>query len=114
MKEHEIGSHCGDNAQRWAEQFCERFPEMDEGLMHTWFANAIEVSSDVRNATEHESDSAQVNPSLEEFLFELTELSRKYHLAINGEPDLFVMEVEDYEIVYFCDDDSRLCIGIEE
>ena len=56
----------------------------------------------------------QVKPGLEEFLFELTELSRKYHLAINGEPDLFVMEVEDYEIVYFCDDDSRLCIGIEE
>lgn len=57
MSEPGLLEYCGDNAARWAEAFC-RIKEMqgwgaadiDEGLMITWFANAIEHSSQVRSA----------------------------------------------------------------
>lgn len=29
------------DAQDWAEAFCKLFPQMDEGLMLTWFAGAL-------------------------------------------------------------------------
>ena len=42
----------GDNARKWAEAFqqivVDKGLTIDEGLMITWFANAIEHSSDVR------------------------------------------------------------------
>lgn len=31
------------NAQEWAAEFCRLNPDMDEGLMISWFANAIET-----------------------------------------------------------------------
>jgi hypothetical protein len=30
----------------WAKEFCKRFPDMDEGLMVSWFANAIMAGYD--------------------------------------------------------------------
>lgn len=47
-----LGGMLGDDAMKWAQAFCQyqkRFEfEIDEGLMCGWFANAIEVSHDVR------------------------------------------------------------------
>lgn len=42
-----------DNAQKWAEAFCQHAKKLghgdiDEGWMVAWFANAVEHSSDVR------------------------------------------------------------------
>ncbi len=42
-------TYMGDDASKWAEQFCKRFPGNDKGTMIGWFANAIEHSTDVRN-----------------------------------------------------------------
>jgi len=38
----------GDDATRWAEAFCQKFPDNDKGLMKSWFACAIEYSNDIR------------------------------------------------------------------
>ncbi len=40
----------GDDAAKWAEAFCQTFPDagIDEGTMIAWFANAIEHSHDIR------------------------------------------------------------------
>jgi hypothetical protein len=34
------------DAQVWAKEFCKMFPEMDEGTMIAWFANAIMAGYD--------------------------------------------------------------------
>lgn len=46
-------ARLGDNAQKWAQEFISTlhrigWSELDEALMTSWFANAIEHSSDVR------------------------------------------------------------------
>ncbi len=48
---------CGDNGYEWAEAFCQikkaqgwGANDIDEGLMVTWFSNAIEHSTQVRQA----------------------------------------------------------------
>lgn len=38
----------GDDAQKWAEAFCEQYPSIPRDVMVGWFANAIEHSGDVR------------------------------------------------------------------
>lgn len=43
-----------------------------------------------------------------EFVRELTELSRKYQIGISGSMTLFVMEPEDFERRYSCNEQSRL------
>lgn len=45
---------------------------------------------------------------LRAFLDELTELSHKHGLGITGYPALFVLEADDTERRYSCDDDSQL------
>lgn len=44
----------GDDAAKWAAAFCQHaktsnLPDLDEGWMIGWFANAIENSTDVRS-----------------------------------------------------------------
>jgi hypothetical protein len=34
------------DAQVWAKEFCKQFPDMDEGTMIAWFANAIMAGYD--------------------------------------------------------------------
>ena len=44
-------SYCGDDAVKWAREFCKAYPELkgvDEDTMHGWFANAIEIAHDRR------------------------------------------------------------------
>lgn len=45
------------------------------------------------------------------FLRELTELSRKHGLGLDGAPTVFVMEPEDQDRDYRCDDDSIMSFG---
>ena len=40
----------GDDATKWADAFCEQFPQIDREAAFGWFANAIENSSDVRRS----------------------------------------------------------------
>lgn len=41
--------YVGDDAQKWAEAFCEFNPGLvEKDLLITWFANAIETSHDLR------------------------------------------------------------------
>lgn len=54
----ELLKACGDDASKWAAAFCQikkaqgwSADDIDEGLMISWFANAIEHSGDVRNGT---------------------------------------------------------------
>lgn len=50
-------SRLGDDAAKWAEAFCRTFPDcgVDKGTMIGWFANAIEISHDLRVAQQQES-----------------------------------------------------------
>ena len=43
MKDNDLLAHMGTDAEKWAASFCEKFPEVDQGLMLGWFANAIEA-----------------------------------------------------------------------
>lgn len=45
------------------------------------------------------------------FLRDLTELSRKHKIALNGEPVLFEMEPVDMSLEYRSDDDSVVSFG---
>lgn len=47
---------------------------------------------------------------LNEFLSELTRVSHKHGIAISGEPELFLMERDDYAHSYACDASSRLAL----
>jgi hypothetical protein len=51
----------GDDAQKWADAFCEINPDADRETMVGWFANAIENSSDVRRGRHIHSDEAFCN-----------------------------------------------------
>ena len=42
------------DARTWAKAFCERNPSMDEGLMTTWFANALMRGYDEGVARAHD------------------------------------------------------------
>jgi hypothetical protein len=50
-------------------------------------------------------------PKVAAFLQELTDLSRKHKIALNGYPTMFVMEPEDMGTEYVCDDDSIVSFG---
>jgi len=38
----------GDDAMKWADAFCEQFPDFDREAAFGWFANAIENTWDTR------------------------------------------------------------------
>jgi hypothetical protein len=44
----------------------------------------------------------------QEFLRELTELSRRYGLGLVGPVTLFLMEEDDFDRVYRCEDGDRI------
>jgi hypothetical protein len=46
--------------------------------------------------------------NLQQFLSDLTELSRRYKIGITDKPHLFIMDNDDYERIYSCDADSVL------
>jgi hypothetical protein len=58
-------------------------------------------------AVEHES----AEPALPVFLTALSDLCRKYGFGIAGEPELFVLEPEDYAFNYSVDDRGHLVFG---
>lgn len=45
------------------------------------------------------------------FARELSDLCRKHGVAINGNPELFFMERDDYQLDYAVDGESRLWFG---
>ena len=51
----ELLAHCGYDAPKWAQAFCEHVelhkPELDEGYMIGWFANAIMNTIDLREGS---------------------------------------------------------------
>jgi hypothetical protein len=55
MKDWEMLAACGADATKWAAAYCQHAKkfdyEIDEGLMTTWFANAIMHSLDVMTGT---------------------------------------------------------------
>lgn len=46
----------GDDAMKWADAFCEKFPDFDHEDAFGWFANAIENSWDTRCSRATHSD----------------------------------------------------------
>ncbi|HYJ44061.1 MAG TPA: hypothetical protein VEW06_06355 [Xanthobacteraceae bacterium] len=52
MTDGELLAYMGDDAAKWAAEFCkiarDHGHNIDEGWMIAWFANAIEHSSDIR------------------------------------------------------------------
>lgn len=46
IADEKLMQYMGTDAMKWAEQLCVRFPDIDEGLMLAWFANAIEAGRD--------------------------------------------------------------------
>jgi hypothetical protein len=51
---------------------------------------------------------AQHHLETQDFLRELTELSRRYRLGLVGPVTLFLMEEDDFDRVYRCEDDDRI------
>lgn len=45
---------------------------------------------------------------IQEFLSELTELSRRYRLGLAGPVTLFLLEEDDLDRAYRCEDDDRI------
>ena len=45
---------------------------------------------------------------LESFLYDLTELSRRYKIGITGDMEPFVMEKDDSALAYTCNADGKL------
>ena len=52
MTSGELRGACGQNAAKWAKAFaqCNRYEDVDEGVMLNWFASAIEHSIEVEYA----------------------------------------------------------------
>lgn len=48
------------DARKWAEAFCQLCPDMDEGTMIAWFANAIETGK--AHSTAEGEDSSGEEP----------------------------------------------------
>jgi len=46
MSEYDMGIHSNPDAKAWASFYKSTFPEADEDLMHTWFANAMMAMHD--------------------------------------------------------------------
>lgn len=61
MTDSELLEFMGDDASKWASEFCRvarsREMDIDEGWMTTWFANAIEHSWTVRTRNAGRQDS---------------------------------------------------------
>lgn len=61
MTDGEFLHTLGDDANKWADAFLERFPNcgIHQHTLMGWFANAIEHSYDVRTGRVHNGDHAQ-------------------------------------------------------
>ena len=60
----DIMLQCGDDAAKWAKQFCKTAATLghtgiDEGWMTAWFASAIEHSNDVRRWRREQQESRE-------------------------------------------------------
>lgn len=56
-------------------------------------------------------ETPQSEPDVDAFAAELSELSRRYGIAITDTPRIFFMEKDDYVFSYGCDDEGRLTLG---
>ena len=54
---------------------------------------------------------ADEGDDLNAFANEITLLCRKYGLALAGQPEVFVMDRDDYQLSYHVDDKSRLVLS---
>jgi hypothetical protein len=61
----------------------------------------------------NQASSIENNGKVAAFARELSELCRKYGLAISGDPTIFVMEPGDYAINYGVNEASKLIWGYE-
>jgi len=71
----------GQDAQKWAEAFCQMIPkdERDQEIMLVWFANAIMHTLDIERGT-------IINGEHAEYMLGWNgELERRYMLGWNGE-----------------------------
>ena len=48
---------------------------------------------------------------IEDFLNDLTEISRKHGIVVGGRPILCFMERAEYQTIYHLDEDNRLSLG---
>lgn len=65
MTDGELLDYCGDDGQRWAQQFVETVRQnpaipLDVGTMTGWFANAIEAAQTARERRRREADGEPV------------------------------------------------------
>ena len=95
VPEHLLAGKLGDNGAKWAAAFCQRFPDcgVDEGTMLGWFANAIEVSNDVRARSAGDGADykglAIAQCSLLDLIEQSTDDSDKVRELCHGRFDLF-------------------------
>ncbi len=64
----------------------------------------------MRNSAQRNEHVASTTTEVDKFASELSELCRKHGLAIAGQPELFIMERDDYQLIYKVDDQSRLIL----
>jgi len=60
VSDYDMSIHSNPDAKAWAAEFKKRFPDADEELMHTWFANAMMAMSDYKDR-EHDRQHAAMN-----------------------------------------------------
>lgn len=58
MSAPEMISACGNDADKWAAAFCERFPAVPQDEAMGWFANAMMTMWDVTNSAATHDDTA--------------------------------------------------------
>lgn len=90
MSGRDLLAALGDDASKWAEAFCQIVKAgnitIDESFMFSWFANAIEHSTDIREkacAAERER-AARANEALDSII----RWADAYPLSVFPEPDL--------------------------
>jgi hypothetical protein len=77
MMEEKVLNDCTD-APVWAQEFCKRFPNSDEGTMLGWFANAIQAGYD-----QARQDDEAENVALKAALAEIIEMASDHALEYN-------------------------------
>lgn len=61
MQPGEMIAALGDDAQKWAAAFCEKFPAVPQDEAFGWFANAMMTMWDVTNSRATHDDAALLN-----------------------------------------------------
>lgn len=54
---------------------------------------------------------AEIEPDVDGFARELSELCRKYGIGITGTPTMFVMERDDFQLNYRADGNGNLALA---